>query len=178
MVLGLCTQTSCLHSATRSLWKYFPPMTLVRRGTTVLSTTAHTVAMGGYGGRPEEDHVERLNNIEVLNIHTKQWSIASPLPYEIQQATVTLCGDTLYMMGGLTDVNDFSVVSCRLNDLLAPTKTRYSNIWLDVPDLPVRMSACATVHGCVLAIGGEVEKQEDTNKIYRYTMKPQRSGLS
>ena len=152
----------------------YPPMPTERDEAAVLSTITHVVVMGGasWGWF--------INTTEILNIETKQWSTASPLPYKIYKATTTLCGETLYLMGGYTDSNDnHSVISCQLRDLLeqstlsiqrqpSSSTATHSKVWQNIPDLPVWTSACATIQGHVLAIGGEDKQGKSSSVIYRY----------
>ena len=155
----------------------YPPMPTVRCWAAVLSTTTHVAVMGGLnGGNP-------LAITEVMDIQTKQWSTASPLPYEIFLATTTLCGEILYLMGGYSDTysNEYSVLSCRFSDLVQSTQSTspstqkrpssstiatHSKVWHNIPDLPVRHSTCVTVQGKVLAIGGRDKQYKITTSIY------------
>ena len=82
----------------------YPPMPTGRHLVAVLSTTTHVAVMGGWNGG------NRLAITEVMDIQTKQWSTASPLPYGIYQASTTLCGEILYLMGGFTNSNEYSTV--------------------------------------------------------------------
>ena len=150
----------------------YPPMPTVRCWATVVSTTTHVAVMGGQKG------VNELAITEVMDIQNKQWSTASPLPYGIYQATTTLCGEILYLMGGYTDSNEYSVLSYRFSDLVQSTRpsTRkwpwssmiatHSKVWHNIPDLPVRHSTCVTVQGKVLAIGGMDKQNRWTTSIY------------
>ena len=153
----------------------YPPMPTERCWATVLSTTTHVAVMGGWNyGNP-------LAITEVMDIQTKQWSTASPLPYRIYRATTTLCGEILYLMGGVTYSNDYSVLSCRFSDLVQSTQSTrpstrkwpwsstvatHSKVWHNIPDLPVRRSICVTVQGKVLAIGGRDKQGKGSTSIY------------
>ena len=168
-----CTNKVFTHDDKRWV-ELYPPMPTERDEAAVLSTITHVVVMGGasWGWF--------INTTEILNIETKQWSTASPLPYKIYKATTTLCGETLYLMGGYTDSNDnHSVISCQLRDLLeqstlsiqrqpSSSTATHSKVWQNIPDLPVWTSACATVQGHVLAIGGEDKQGKSSSVIYRY----------
>ena len=105
----------------------------------------------------------------------------SPLSYEIRLATTTLCGEILYLMGGLTDSNKYSVLSCHFSDLVQSmqstglstqkqpssfTIATTSKVWHNIPDLPVRHSTCVTVQGKVLAIGGLDKQGKTSTSIY------------
>ena len=153
----------------------YPPMPTERCTTTVLSTTTHVAVMGGW------NNTNLLAITEVMDIQTKQWSTASPLPYGIYRATTTLCGEILYLMGGDTDSNGCSVLSCRFSDLVqsmqstrpstqkqpsSSTVATHSKVWHNIPDLPVRRSTCVTVQGKVLAIGGTDKQGKITTSIY------------
>ena len=175
--------TTSLYSATNKVithhdhkWvELYPPMPTGRYGAAVLSTTTHVAVMGG---RNDDN---RLAITEVMDIQTKQWSTASPLPYEIYLATTTLCGEILYLMGGDTDSNDYSVLSCSFSDLVQSTQSTrpstrkwpwsstiatHSKVWHNIPDLPVRGSTCVTVQGKVLAIGGLDKQYKTSTSIY------------
>ena len=153
----------------------YPPMPTERCLAAVLSTTTHVAVMGGWNGG------NRLAITEVMDIQTKQWSTASPLPYGIYQASTTLCGEILYLMGGFTNSNEYSVLSCRFSDLVQSTQSTspstqkrpssstiatHSNVWHNIPDLPVRLSTCVTVQGKILAIGGLDKQDKRTTSIY------------
>ena len=163
--------THCDHK-----WvELYPPMPTGRYGAAVLSTTTHVALMGGLNG------CNLLAITEVMDIQTKQWSTASPLPYEIYWASTTLCGEILYLMGGVTNSNEYSVLSCRFSDLVQSTQSTrpstrkwpwsstiatHSKVWHNSPDLPVRYSTCVTVQGKVLAIGGIDKQYKRTTSIY------------
>ena len=156
----------------------YPPMPTGRCGAAVLSTTTHVAVMGGSNG------VNRLAITEVMDIQTKQWSTASPLPYGISLATTTLCGEILYLMGGFTGQAssiEYSVLSCCFSDLVqsmqstrpstqkrpsSSTVATHSKVWHNIPDLPVSGSTCVTVQGKVLAIGGRDKQDKRTTSIY------------
>ena len=150
----------------------YPPMPTERCLAAVLSTTTHVAVMGGWNG------ANPLAITEVMDIQTKQWSTASPLPYGISLASTTLCGEILYLMG---DVTDYSVLSCHFSDLVqsmqstslstqkrpsSSTVATHSKVWHNIPDLPVRLSTFVTVQGKVLAIGGIDKQGKTSTSIY------------
>ena len=163
--------THCDHK-----WvELYPPMPTERHLAAVLSTTTRVAVMGGRNG------VSKLAITEVMDIQTKQWSTASPLPYGISLATTTLCGEILYLMGGVTNSNEYSVLSCHFSDLVQSTQSTglstqkrpssstiatHSKVWHNIPGLPVRLSTCVTVQGKVLAIGGIDKQNKTSTSIY------------
>ena len=153
----------------------YPPMPTERCWAAVLSTTTHVAVMGGWNG------ANRLAITEVMDIQTKQWSTASPLPYGTYRASTTLCGEILYLIGGVSASNKYSVLSCRFSDLVQSTQSTspstqkrpssstiatHSKVWQNIPDLPVRGSTCVTVQGKVLAIGGLDKQGKTSTSIY------------
>ena len=153
----------------------YPPMPTERYCAAVLSTTTHVAVMGGL----KDGNLLAIT--EVMDIQTKQWSTASPLPYGIVRATTTLCGEILYLMGGYTYSNEYSVLSCHFSDLVqsmqstgpstqkrpwSSTVATHSKVWHNIPDLPVMCSTCVTDQGKVLAIGGLDKQDKRTTSIY------------
>ena len=78
------------------------------------------------GGREEEDRI--LSTVEVMDTETHQWNTAADLPKPMYSAsaTIILCGDQLYMLGGvnLDATSTKSVYTCSVSDLL---QSRVSN---------------------------------------------------
>ena len=155
----------------------YPPMPTERCWATVLSTATHVAVMGGLKTSGWISNYS-LDITEVMDMRTKQWSTASPLPYRISLASTTLCGEILYLMGGDTR---YSILSCRFSDLVQSTQSTspstqkrpssstvatHSKLWHNIPDLPVWRSTCVTVQGKVLAIGGIDKQMKRTTSIY------------
>ena len=75
----------------------FPPMPTKRRMTTPLCNgTALVVAGGREDGRA-------LSTVKVMDTETRQWSTAADLPHPMYWVSATVCGDQLYMVGGVED---------------------------------------------------------------------------
>ena len=47
------------------------------------------------------DGTKYLDTVEVMNVPTKQWSTARCLPHPFSWISATMCGDQLYLGGGL-----------------------------------------------------------------------------
>ena len=134
------------------------------------------------GGR---DGSNELATVEVLDTNTRQWSIASSLTHPFCMATISICGERLFMLGGYqiglapSGYETRSVLSCSIPELLQSCQTQplagklrtasanKSTIWQHVADAPHRLSSCATLCGQLVAVGGW-EAFKNTNAITGY----------
>ena len=75
------------------------------------------VVAGGYG-----EEITILSTVEVMDTDTLQWSTASSLPYPLSDATATVCGDRVYLVGGSDQCwkSAKSAFTCSVSDLLYP----------------------------------------------------------
>ena len=171
--------TNSLFSLTGNKWtKQFPPMPTKRCVTVVVCSGRSLVVAGGVG---EGNKI--LSTVEVMGTETLQWSKANSLPHTLYQASATLCGDHLYMLGGF-DQNgkqSKSVFTCSLAALLQSCKphslgerlktlslANRPKVWHQLADTPVTLSTCASLHGQLLAVGGEYSDDKETTVIHMY----------
>ena len=140
----------------------FPAMPTKRYSTAAVCSGHSLIVAGGEGGS------NRLDTVEVLNTETRQWSIASSLPQPFVLATISICGEMLYMLGGVdqTGRGTCSVLSCSIPEQLQSCQTQpiagklqtapanKSTIWRQVADAPHILSSCATLCGQLVAVGG------------------------
>ena len=161
----------------------FPPMPTKRYIVSALCTGTTLIVVGGRGcGHGFKDEV--LITVEVLNTETREWHTAADLPQPLAQSSTALCGDLVYLLGGFNedDVATNLVYSCSLTSLLfstgstslgervVSTLTRSSkgSPWNRVADLPVKRSTAVSLHGRVLAIGGQDSKGKPTIAVHMY----------
>ena len=148
----------------------FPPMPTPRRRTAPITTKQALVVAGGIAD-------DELATVEVMDINTKQWTTVRPLPQKLRSLSGIVCGDSLYLAGGVIGrYGSKSVFTCYLSDLWQPetlgsrirqTLTR-SNVWQEISSLPVRRSTLALFCGHLLAIGGDDDSWNPTTDVYRY----------
>ena len=159
----------------RKQWsKIFPAMP-TPRGQTVSITTQQTLIVAG--GLTEG---KNLDIVEVMNIPTKQWTIASHLPHPFGRISGTICGDQLYLAGGYVTLGkpSKSVLTCSVTDLLSPPSPTSGlrtlsladkrGVWRHARDLPVTRSTLITLGGHLLAIGGRDDSRRDTADVHCY----------
>ena len=147
----------------RSWSDVFPPMPTKRRGTTAVTSKEHLIVAGGETGL---GYANSINTVEVMDTKTLVWSTVASLPQTYIWASATICGDHLYMLGGL-DVKrqTKSVLTCSLTELLQSSS---SSVWHRVADAPAYSSTCAAVNGQLLAVGGCDEGRKATAAIHKY----------
>ena len=154
----------------------FPPMPTKRESTTSLCTGTALIVVGGegVGGR-------KLSTVEVMDTETHQWSTAADPLQPMYRASATMCGDQLYMLGGLVDGSYVkSAYTCSVSALLqscVPSsleaklhRTWLENkarVWRQVANLPVAGSSCESFHSRLLVVGGW-ESGKETSAVYMY----------
>ena len=147
-------------------WKeIFPPMRVGRTHSIALCTGTALIVAGGWNE----------TSVEVMNTETQKWSNAAPLPEPLYNASATICGDRIYILGGYgaTYEGETSVLTCSLSTLLQSCSMDFPDgvpVWSKVADLPVTNSTCVSLNGRLLAIGGiEMgEKPACTTAVYMY----------
>ena len=141
------TLLSLTGEGERKKWsEIFPPMPTPRSLTACITTEKALVVAGGIAG-------SNLATAEVMDINTKQWTTLCPLPQKLESLSGIVCGDSLYLAGGLNKYSrSKSVLTCSLLDLWQPetlgsrirqTLTR-SNVWKEISSLPVTHSTLAS----------------------------------
>ena len=164
------TLLSVTGEGERKKWsEVFPCMPTPRGLTACITTEKALVVAGG-------EAVGDLATVEVMDINTKQWTTVCPLPQKLRLPSGIVCGDSLYLAGGLIGcLWSKSVFTCSLPDLWQPetlgsrirrTLTR-SNVWKEISSLPVTRSTLASFGGHLLAIGGN-DSGNPTTDVYRY----------
>ena len=150
----------------RGSWSYvFPPMPTKRRNTTAITSKKHLIVAGGATG-PDLD--ENVNTVEVMDTKTLVWSTVASLPHPYNRSSATICGDHLYMLGGVDDKDKTkSVLTCSLTELLQSSSSS-SSVWHRVADVPAYRSTGAAVNGQLLAVGGCHEDLKATAAIHEY----------
>ena len=152
-----------------------PAMPTKRYFTAAVCSDRFLIVAGG------KDDSERLATVEVLDTDSRQWSIANSLPHPFSLATISICGERLYMLGGFDQTGyrgTHSVLCCSVRELLQSCQTQptlflrttpadETTIWKHVDDAPHYSSSCATFCGQLLAIGG-YESGENTSTINGY----------
>ena len=80
----------------------FPPMPTRCYNTAAICNGKSLVVTGGKK-RPNDS--DRLSVVKILNNETKMWATASSLPCPYFCTLITICGDSIYLFGGM-DLNE------------------------------------------------------------------------
>ena len=106
--------------------------------------------------------------VEVMDTKTLTWSTVASLPYPYYNASGTICGYRIFMLGGNDNKGKTkSVLTCTLTELLQSSSSS-SSIWHRVADAPAYYSTCAVVYEELLAVGGCDEVVASTGAIHKY----------
>jgi serine/threonine protein kinase len=169
-----------IESGTANWTNKLPSMPTNRACTVALNTGANLIVAGGVGGAI-------LTTVEVMDIEKSQWMTAADLPQRMCGASGTLCGDRVYLMGGIGEKRDdlFTVFTCAVDNLLkscesTSLKSMFTNlltlgrsganastgsVWERLADIPVTRATCVSVHDCLLAIGGKNSNGKPATKF-------------
>ena len=149
-----------------SKWvELFPRMPTARYFLAAVCRGRNVIAAGGHGG------VRRLSTVEILDTDLRQWSSAASLPHPMVVASITVCGDLLYLLGGY-DQNGrltLSVLTSSITDLLHQQQETANQpaVWRRAADAPYYGSTAVSVGGQLLAIGG-CDEARNTSAIVAY----------
>ena len=159
---------------------HLPAMPTKRYFTATVCSGHSLIVAGG-----SKDGSNIVATVEVLDTEARQWSIASSLTCPLTDATISICGERLYMLGGFDQTGYWtrSVLTCSIPELLQSCQTQplagklrtapanTSTIWRQVADAPHYKSSCATFCEQLVAVGGMDEAgffANDTSTITVY----------
>ena len=164
-------------SAAHKKWtEEFPPMPTKRSNTTAICTGTSLIVAGGQG-----KGIPVMSKVEVMNTWTREWSTAADLPEPMWAASVTMCGDRVYILGGW-DKNR-SVFVCSLSVLLHSCKSKSSTlsrrrfkhgtkdgagVWKRLANLPVTWFACVSFNSQLLVVGGVDLDIQPVTAVHKY----------
>ena len=158
-------------SDTERIWKeLLPPMPSERARSNSVCNEQTLIVAGG----------EKLNGesrvpltvVEVMDIQTKQWRTVASLNEPALSATMVICNNQIYILGGWSgeyqDDTSQTVLSCSVVTLCQSKASTGIQEWKTIASLPVAQSTCTTFNGQLLAIGGLDEKENPTSNVYVY----------
>ena len=169
------TLFSLMEDGGRRKWvEHFPRMPTKRALAAVVCSGKALVVAGGQG-----DWRTKLTTVEVMNTDTLKWSTASSLPHPLSDASATVCGDSVYLIGGCGQDGHSTktVLTCSLKALLQSLKGGTNRqLWFTLANTPMFNSTGVTLNEKLLAVGGTVNQYSHfsgpcliySNSVYLY----------
>lgn len=115
---------SLVKEGGRRKWvEHFPPMLTERCNPSTVCSGKSLVVAGG-----QREWHTKLSTVEVMDTDPLKWSTVSSLPHPLSDASATVCGGSIYLVGEDDQTNQRvkSVFTCSLNDLLEHKRQRHS----------------------------------------------------
>ena len=167
----------------KHLWmEHFPPMPTKRYcPSAVFHKHVLVVAGGSTTWVPDF-----LTTVEILDVHSLQWSVASSLPRPINASTAAACvndsgeDSSLFFLGGW-DKTGNAVFTCSLQRLLStcvirsaddtfllPHLSLCSCAWHTAVSAPYLESSCVCVENRLFAVGGKGWRGKPTGEVHMF----------
>ena len=167
------TLFSLMEDGGRKWVEHFPRMPTKRKRTAVVCSGKALVVAGGWR------EGDRLTTVEVMDTDTLKWSTASSLPHPLSDASATVCGDSVYLIGGCGQDGHSTqtVLTCSLKALLQSLKGGTNRqLWFTLANTPMFNSTGVTLNEKLLAVGGTVNQYSHfsgpcliySNSVYLY----------
>ena len=158
------TLFSLMEDGGRRRWvEHFPRMPTKRCNTAVICSGKALVVAGGHGSG-----LTKLSTVEVMDTDTLKWSTATSLPHPLYDASATICGDRVYLVGGCGQdaYSTRTVLSCSLSALLQSLtgRTKNQQVWFTLGSTPMFHSTCIALNEKLLAVGGIVRQCPQFNE--------------
>ena len=151
-----------------SKWvELFPRMPTARYWLAAVCRGRNVIAAGGLG-----DGGRSVSTVAILDTELRQWSSGASLPHPMTVASITVCKDLLYLLGGADQNGDqtLSVLTSSITDLLHQQQETANQlkVWQRAADAPYYCSTAVSVGGQLLAIGGCDEQHKNTSAFVAY----------
>ena len=159
-------------------WEEFlTPMPTARFCLSVTTTMQSAiVASGGATGFRDDDKAVPCATVEVYSSETSQWHTADPLPVLFWSMTSVTIADTWYLLGGNGTDGKYiaTVLYASLTSLIqkatSPIHQSDSDlsVWETLPDIPMYLSAAASLSGNLLAVGGYSDENPASQAVQMF----------
>ena len=155
-------------------WEEFlKPMPTARFYLSVATTQSAIVASGGVISTKEDKDV-LCATVEVYNSETSQWHTADPLPVPCRILTSVTIADTWYQLGGadtdgkgINTVMYTPLISLVQKVTLPPHQlASQMSVQKTFPNIPLKLSAAASLSGSLLAVGGYYDKTPASTAVH------------
>lgn len=164
---GITSNVNLLYSLCSGNWNDndLPPMRERRDSVIAVTSGKALIVAGGCRAKKLSLKVEELNVVEIYHLESKQWQYVSNLPFPLYHASVTTCGDRVFIFASSPHLK--SVLTCQLTNLVMSCGSSYSE-WSEISEVPLSNSTCATFKGHLLAVGGLKPDHSPSNEVFCY----------
>ena len=132
-------------------------------------------------GGLDEDYSTILNSTDVLDLTTMKWTTpeALKLPVPLRWHCLVLCGDYIYLVGGVNtypqnSLDDFNSKAWRTkwSDVKQTTASQHSqprmSVWTQIADHPNLLPTAVSCAGTLYTVGGYVRGHKLIRGVYAY----------
>ena len=175
---GKITQALFTWYEEEGQWKQvLPPMPIGRSGPAVISHDNLLLVTGGVA----EDNSTVLNSTDVLDLTTMKWTTpeAPKLPVPLFRHSLVLCGDYIYLVGGVNtypqnSLDDFNSKAWRTkwSDVKQTTASQHSqprmSVWTQIADPPNRIPTAVSCAGTLYTVGGYAGGDKMLRGVHAY----------
>lgn len=163
---------SLVSSQGKQVWREDFPRMPSRRS--FVATACNQDALVVVGGSYRVKY--NLNTIEILDIARNSWYVASDLPFPLSQASVNICGDKLFVIGGFGNSKWIqSTLTCSLIDLVSSSYSaddlfppQQPSLWETRCDTPALRCTSVVLDNELITVNGKIRDDERTDSIFVY----------
>ena len=102
-----------------------------------------------------------------MNTETLQWSTAADLPQPVSIAPRAVCGDHVYILS--LESHSKTMYTCSVSALIQSCTLRSTaGVWDNFAAPPVTDTACVSILGRLLTIGGRDSNRKSTTAVHMY----------
>ena len=163
-----CTKFLSSYDTKTERWiQKLPPLPTPRSSAAAVVCDDYLVVVGG-----QNEDGEAVNVVQVLHIPMASWETAAGLPIRVAGQSVTICGTTVFLVGGsdgsvcLRSVFAASIEniisSCRRFAVFAGVD-RAGKVWKQLSDSPYPLMVAVANRNQLLALGGTEETNAAEN---------------
>ena len=142
----------------------YPDMTTSRCSCSAVTYEEWLIVVGGNGDGGEDG--EPLSSVEIMNTITDQLYTGLSTPIAWEDMKTVIVDDMCYFMGGAIEGYYGNNVS--LPALIASQLNSATEIWKQIPQLPVLYATPLSISGSLLAVGGVDKDGKDVNALHLY----------
>ena len=118
-----------------------------------------------------------LTTVEVLNTSTQMWSTGPPTPVAWSRMKTAVVGGMCYFTGGSIDRFSCSNVyrmsiSALISQLKSNSSAKKTELWEELPELPVTSTSPIAIGGSLLMVGGMDSNSKASGAVYLYQPSP------